>query len=104
MSCAENKPGVHVLSFFLTDDDRLFVWWHVSIQAQQCSSSAAVQQCSSAADKGWRFVPDALLPGHRKAPQWVPARTPTFYFCLNCRKAVGGPFGSDNRYTTNTFG
>ena len=29
------------------------------------------QQCSSAADKRWRFVPDAILPGHRRAPQWV---------------------------------
>ena len=25
--------------------------------------SAAQQQCNNAADKGWRFVPDAILPG-----------------------------------------
>ena len=61
------------------------VWQHVSVQAQQCSSSAA--------DKGWRFVPDAILPGHRRAPQWVPTRTPTAHCGLNSRKAVGGPFG-----------
>ena len=47
------------------------------------SSAAAVQQqCSSAADKAWRFVPDAILPGHRRAPQWVPARTPTLHWGL----------------------
>ena len=41
------------------------------------STGSAVQQHSSAADKGWRFVPDAILPGHWRAPQWVLARTPT---------------------------
>ena len=65
----------------------------MSVQAQQRSSSAA--------DKGWRFVPDAILPGHWRAPQWVPARTPTVHWGLNSRKAVGGPFGSDSRYTAN---
>ena len=56
------------------------------------NTGSAVQR-SSAADKCWRFVPDAILPGHRRAPQWVPARTPTVHWCLNSRKAVGGPFG-----------
>ena len=60
----------------------ILVWQHVSIQAQQCSSSAA--------EKGWRFV-----------PQWVPKRTPTVHWGLNSRKAVGGPFGSDSRYMAN---
>ena len=31
----------------------------------QHSLSTVQQQCSSAAEKGWRFVPDAILPGHR---------------------------------------
>ena len=39
----------------------------VSTASAQCS--AVQQQCSSAADEGWRFVPDVILPGHRKAPQ-----------------------------------
>ena len=68
----------------------------MSVQAQQRSSSAA-----GAADKGWRFVLHAILPGHRRAPQWVPARTPTVHWGLNSRKAVGGPFGSDSRYKAN---
>ena len=67
---------------------------------QQCSSSAAAVR-SSAAEMGWRFVPDAFPPGHRRAPQWVPARTPTVHWGLNSRKAVGGPSGSDSRYTAN---
>ena len=69
------------------------------------SSAAAVQQqCSSAADKGWRFVPDTVLPGHRRVPQWVPARTPTVHWGLKSRKAVGGPFGSaDTRQTFLLF-
>ena len=45
--------------------------------------------------------PDAILPGHRRAPQWVPTRTPTVHWGPNSRKAVGGPFGSDSRYTAN---
>ena len=31
----------------------------------------------------------------------MPARTPTVHQGLNSRKAVGGPFGSDSRYTAN---
>ena len=30
--------------------------------------------------EGWRFVPDTILPGNRRAPQWVPARTPTAHW------------------------
>ena len=59
------------------------------------------QQCSSSADEGWRFVPDAMLPGHRRALQWVPARTPTVRWGSDSGKAVGGPFGSESRYTAN---
>ena len=65
----------------------------MSIQAQRCSSSAA--------DKGWRFVSDATLRGHRRAPQWVPARTPTVHWGPDSGKAVGGPSRSDSRYTAN---
>ena len=63
----------------------------------------ARDRLSSAAEKGWRFVPDAILPGHRRAPQCAPARTPTVHWGLNSRKAVGGPFRSDSRYTANSF-
>ena len=31
--------------------------------------------------KGWHSVPDAILPGHRRAHWWVPARTPTVHQC-----------------------
>ena len=81
---------------------------HVRLTEGVCSvarvdtGSAVQQQCSSAADKGWRFVSDAVLLRHRRAPHWgFPARTPTAHWGLNSRKAVGGPFGSDSRYTAN---
>ena len=41
--------------------------------------------------KGWRSAPDAILPGHRRAPQWVLARTPTAHWGPNNAEAVGGP-------------
>ena len=41
--------------------------------------------------KGWRSAPDAILPGHRRAPQWVPARTPTVQSGPVIGEAVGGP-------------
>ena len=41
--------------------------------------------------KGWRSAPDAILPGHRRAPQWVPARTPTVHWGPVNGEAVGGP-------------
>ena len=34
----------------------------VCLVARVSTGSAVQQQCSSAADKGWRFVPDAILP------------------------------------------
>ena len=37
--------------------------------------STCQYRLTSAANMGWRFVSDAILPGHRRAPQWVPART-----------------------------
>ena len=73
----------------------------VCLVAGVSTGSAVQQHCSSAADKGWRFVPDAILPGHRRVPQWVPARTLTVHWGLNSRKAVGGPFGSESRCTAN---
>ena len=47
----------------------------VCLVARASTGSAVQKQCSSAADKGWRFVPDAMLPRHRRAHQWVPAST-----------------------------
>ena len=40
--------------------------------------------------QSWRFVPDAILPGHRRAHWWVPAWTPTVHQCPHSGKAVGG--------------
>ena len=44
----------------------------------------------SAAEKGWRSAPDAILPGHRRAHWWVPAKTPTVHQCPHSAEAVGG--------------
>ena len=41
--------------------------------------------------KGWRFSPDAILSGHRRALQWVAARTPTVHWGPVNGEAVGGP-------------
>ena len=51
--------------------------------------------------QGWRFAPDAILPRHRRAHWWVPARTPTVHQCPHSGKAVGGPQQA-TRDTTNT--
>ena len=40
--------------------------------------------------QSWRFVPDAILPGHRRAHWWVPAWTPTVHQCPHSGKAVCG--------------
>ena len=54
---------------------------------------AAVSAVAAAEQQpeGWRFVPDAILPGYQWAPQWVPARTPTVHWGPISKKAVGGP-------------
>ena len=75
----------------------MFFFFFFCLVARVNTGSAVQQQCSSAADEGWRFVPDAILPGHRRAPQWVPERTPTVHWGLNS----SGPFGSESRYTAN---
>ena len=75
----------------------------VCLAARVNTGSAVQQQCSSAADKGWCFVPDTILLVHRRAPQWVPARTPTVHWGPDSGKAVGGPSRSDSRYTANIF-
>ena len=46
---------------------------------------------TSTTTAGWRSAPDAILPGHRRAPQWVPARTPTVHLGPDNGEAVGGP-------------
>ena len=73
----------------------------VCLVARVNTGSAVQQQSSSAADEGWRFVPDAILPGHRSAPQWVPARTPTVHWGADSGKAVGGSSKPDSRHTAN---
>ena len=41
--------------------------------------------------KGWRSASDAVLPGHRRAHWWVPAKTLTVHQCPHSGEAVGGP-------------
>ena len=102
MDKKRNKLGTRQIVAFL-----LFLSFFHSylffLVARVSTGSAVKQQCSSAADKGWRFVPDAILLGHRRAPQWVPARTPTVHWGPDSGEAVGGPSRSDSRYTANTF-
>ena len=93
--------------FFEGIEKIVFKYWSLTyfkvfcLVARVSTGSALQQQCSSAADKGWRFVPDAILPGHPRAPQWVPARTHTVHWGPDSGKAVGGPSRSDSRYTAN---
>ena len=60
------------------------VWLHVSVQAQQCSSSAAVQQIRVGA-----LSPMPSCLGIGGLPL-VPARTPTAHWGVNSRKAGCG--------------
>ena len=41
------------------------------------------QQTDRPHTQGWRFAPDAILRGHRRARWWVPARTPRVHQCLH---------------------
>ena len=52
--------------------------------------------------KGWRSAPDAILPRHWRAPQWVPARTPTVHWGPNNGEAVGGPHQPPERAKCRT--
>ena len=63
-----------------------------STSQYRLSSAAAVQQMRVGALSP---MPSCLGIG------WVPAKTLTAHWGLNSRKAVGGPFGSDSRYTAN---
>ena len=49
--------------------------------------------------EGWRFVHDTILPGYRRAHQWVQARTPTVHWGPISGKAVGGPIDSTAQQT-----
>ena len=42
---------------------------HVCLTEGVVFGSTCQYRLSSAVDEGWRFVPDAILPGHRRAPQ-----------------------------------
>ena len=59
------------------------------------TSAAAVQQIRVGALSA---VPPCLA---LEGTPVGPARTPPVHWGLNSRKAVGGPFGSDSRYTAN---
>ena len=48
--------------------------------------------------KGWRFVPDAILPGHRRAHSWVLARTPTVHQCLCGGRPQVAPLAYDHEH------
>ena len=54
------------------------------------NARATTTQHKHSTELSWRFVPDATLPGHRKAHWWVPAWTPTVLQCPHGGKAVGG--------------
>ena len=45
-----------------------------------------VARVSAAVQQKRVFVPDVILPGHRRAPQWVLARTPTAHWGLDSRR------------------
>ena len=49
--------------------------------------------CSVVQHEGWRFVPNAILPGHRRALQWVLARTPTVHWGVVVLEVPGRPRG-----------
>ena len=63
----------------------------VCLVARVNTGSAVQQQCSSAADKGWRFVPDAILRGHRRAPQWGPGKDSYRTLGLEQQEGCGWP-------------
>ena len=68
-------------------------------------STGSAVQCSSAAVQQIRVgalspMPSCLIRGH---PSGSRQRTPTAHWGLKSRRVVGGPFGSDSRYTANTF-
>ena len=51
----------------------------------------SVQHSQQQQPEGWRFVPDTILPGYRRAPQWVPAKTPTVHLGPDQREGRGWP-------------
>ena len=80
-------------SFFLSLIFLIFPFLGTSVRPQLAAQSGG------AADKGWRFVLDTVLPGYWRAPQWVPARTPTVHCGPDSGKAVGGPTISAAQHT-----
>ena len=70
----------------------------------------SLQSVSSSSQRFGSLSPDTILPGYRRAPQWVPARTPTVHWGLVSGKAVGGPVGqystansAENTSNKNSF-
>ena len=63
---------------------------HVHKQVHHFDTRRLDQTLTTNHTKVWRSVPDAILPGHRKAHWWVPARTPTVHQCPQSGEAVGG--------------
>ena len=76
-----------------------------SVIGSMCQYSLSSVQCSSssAAKKGWRSAPDAILPGHRRARQWVPARTPMVHWGADSGETVGGPTSSQQIHGKQSF-
>ena len=61
-----SKVGVVFSSIFLV----FSFLFGCTCQYRLSSAAAVQQQCSSSeADEGWRFVPDAILPGHPSGSQ-----------------------------------
>ena len=59
--------------------------------AAEAPEHEEVQWTKHASRSDSRSAPDAILPGHWRAPQWVPARTPTVHWGPVRGEAVGGP-------------
>ena len=77
--------GVNTISLDLVSDDA----WRTRV----CTMSTARVHYHQhrTTTRGWRSAPDAILLGHRRAPQWVLARTPTVHCFPVNGEAVGGP-------------
>ena len=85
MSCCRGVARVPVLASLSC---RLCAW---RMRVCTMSTSQVHYRQHSTTTKGWRSAPDAILSGHPRAPQWIPARTPTVHWGPNNGEAVGGP-------------
>ena len=74
----------------------------VSVNQTSACDTQHYAQAHQHARTSWRFAPDAILPGHRRAHWWVPARTPTEHQCPHSGKTVGGSGHARNHLMQTT--